>query len=320
MLRYLARRLLFAIPVLLLVVFLVFLSLHLAPGDPIDVLLPPDFVGGVGASREDYARELRERLGLDQPLPVQFGRYIANLVRLDLGRSIITRESIAAELRPRYVATMELAITSMIIAVLIGLLGGVLAATRVNTWLDSLATSVSLVGVSMPSFWLGLVLILTFGLYLRWLPPSGRPVSVFAAGGFQYIIMPALTLGLQAAGLLVRLTRSQMLEVLQEDYVRTARAKGLSGRYVVYRHALRNALVPVVTAVGLQFGFLLAGAIVVESVFAFPGVGRYLVQSVINRDFPAVQSSVLCVSVTFVAVNIMVDVAYAMLDPRIRYG
>jgi peptide/nickel transport system permease protein len=302
------------------VVLLVFLSLHLAPGDPIDVLLPPEAVGSNPEAREEMARDLRARLGLDTPLYYQFAVYVGHLVRLDLGRSMITRDPIATELAPRYQATIELAVAAMLIAVTIGLVVGVLSAIRSNTWIDSLATTLALAGLSMPSFWLGLMMMLVFALYLGWLPPSGRPASAFTAEGFRFIILPALTLGVQAAGLLVRLTRSQMLEVLREDYVRTAHAKGLRERQVVARHALRNALIPVVTALGLQFGTMLAGAIVIEFVFAFPGVGRYLVQAVTNRDFPAVQSAVLCVSLTFVAVNLAVDALYGFLDPRIHYG
>lgn len=305
---------------LFFVVLVVFLSLHLAPGDPIDVLLPAEFVGAIGADRERFAQELRQRLGLDRPLHEQFLKYIGNLIRLDLGTSIVTREAIVRELGPRYRATIELALASMIVASVIGVAVGVLSATRPNSWLDSTLTTLSLAGVSMPSFWLGLILIIFFALRLGWLPPSGRPASALTVEGFKYLVLPAVTLGLQGAGLIVRLTRSQMLEVLREDYIRTARAKGLADRLVTYRHALRNALIPVITALGLQFGFLLSGAIVVESVFAFPGVGRYLIQSVVNRDFPAVQSSVLCVSITFVVVNMIVDALYAVLDPRIRYG
>jgi len=318
--RYLLRRLLWAIPVMFCVVLLVFLSLHLAPGDPIDVLLPPEAVGSNPAAREEMARDLRARLALDKPLYYQFAVYVGHLVRLDLGRSMITRDAIALELAPRYQATIELAVAAMLVAGTIGLVVGVLSAIRSNTWIDSLATTLALAGLSMPSFWLGLMMMLVFALYLGWLPPSGRPASAFTAEGFRFIILPALTLGVQAAGLLVRLTRSQMLEVLHEDYVRTAHAKGLRERQVVTRHALRNALIPVVTALGLQFGTMLAGAIVIEFVFAFPGVGRYLVQAVTNRDFPAVQSSVLCVSLTFVAVNLVVDALYAFLDPRIHYA
>jgi ABC-type dipeptide/oligopeptide/nickel transport system permease component len=318
--KFLVRRLLFTIPVCVAVVFLVFLSLHLTPGDPVMALLPPESVGTNKAEREELANELRKRLGLDQPFHIQLLRYFGNLARLDLGNSAVTRDPIGHELAPRYQATLELAVASMLVAVAIGVGVGILSATRPNTPADAVATTLSLAGLSMPSFVLGLLLMLVFALYLGWLPPSGRPASAFSAEGFRYLLLPAVTLGLQGAGLLVRLTRSQMLEVLREDYVRTARAKGMRERWVVYRHALRNAMIPIVTALGLQFGFLLSGAIVVESVFAFPGVGRYLVQSVLNRDFPAVQSSVLLVSLTFVAVNLLVDALYALLDPRIRYA
>jgi peptide/nickel transport system permease protein len=317
--RFLIRRFLFTIPVVFFVLLLVFLSLHLAPGDPMDLLLPPDSPWTDAENRDEYIQHLRARWGLDLPLHQQFLKYLSNLARLDFGRSLYSGDPIIEELLPRYQATLELTFAAMIVAISIGLSVGVISAIRANSLLDSIITTLALGGVSIPSFWLGLILMLIFALYLRWLPPSGRPAPVYTAEGFKFIILPALTLGLSSAGILVRITRSQMLEVLGEDYVRTARAKGLREQVVVFRHALRTALIPIVTVLGLQFGGLLAGAVVAETVFAYPGVGRYLVQAVTTRDFPAVQSGVLFVSLTFVLVNLFVDVIYALLDPRIRY-
>ena len=314
---FLLRRAIAAVPVVFFVVLLVFLSLHLAPGDPVEFIVGPDTPFNM--DRDAYVAEIRTRLGLDRPLYVQFVSYLGGLVQGDFGRSLRTNRDIFQELVPRYLATIELAVFALIVTILIGVPLGIVSALRPNTWLDSMVTSIGLMGVSIPSFWLGLLLMLLFSLQLGWLPPSGRPVSAFAPGGFQYLILPGLTLALGSAALMMRLTRSQMLEVLSEDYVRTSRAKGLHERAVILGHALRNALIPVVTVMGLQFGGLLAGTVVVETVFSFPGVGRYLIQAVNARDFPAVQSGVLFVSLTFVAVNFLIDVLYSIIDPRIRY-
>lgn len=317
MITFLLRRAIAAIPVVFSVVLLVFLSLHLAPGDPVDFIIGPDTPFNM--DRETYVAQVRAQLGLDRPLPVQFAAYVGGLARLDFGRSLRTNRPIFEELVPRYGATIELALFAFVLTLAIGIPLGIVSALRPNSWLDSLVTTTGLVGVSLPSFWLGLLLMLLFSLVLGWLPPSGRPASAFTAEGIRFLILPGLTLALGAAALVMRLTRSQMLEVLSEDFVRTARAKGLHERWVVLGHAFRNALIPVVTVMGLQFGGLLAGTVVVETVFAFPGVGRYLIQAVNARDFPAVQSGVLFVSLTFVAVNLLVDVLYAAIDPRIRY-
>ncbi|MDX2004668.1 MAG: ABC transporter permease [Meiothermus sp.] len=314
---YLLRRLITAVPVMLVVVLLVFLSLQLVPGDPVDFIIGPDTPYNI--DREAYEAQIRQQLGLDRPLYEQFLRYVWGLVQFDFGTSIRSKLPVIEELIPRYQATLELAVFALLIAVAVGIPAGVIAAIRPNSWLDSLVTTLALMGISLPSFWFGLLLMLLFALQLGWLPPSGRPTSAFTAEGFAYVIMPAVTLGLGSAGLIMRLTRSQLLEVLGEDYVRTARAKGLPPSAVVLKHALRNALLPVVTVVGLQFGELLAGAVIVETVFSYPGVGSYLIQSVSNRDFPAVQSGVLFVSLTFVLVNLLVDALYSLVDPRIRY-
>jgi len=314
---FLLRRALAAVPVVFSVVLLVFLSLHLAPGDPVEFIVGPDTPFNL--DREAYLDQVREQYGLDKPLHEQFLAYLAGLARLDFGQSFRTNADIFEELVPRYGATIELALFAFLLTLSIGIPLGILSALRPNSWLDSLVTTTGLVGVSLPSFWLGLLLMLLFSLELGWFPPSGRPASAFTAEGLPFVVLPGLTLALGAAALVIRLTRSQMLEVLGEDFVRTARAKGLRERRVVLGHAFRNALIPVVTVMGLQFGGLLAGTVVVETVFAFPGVGRYLIQAVNNRDFPAVQSGVLFVSLTFVTVNFLVDALYATIDPRIRY-
>jgi ABC-type dipeptide/oligopeptide/nickel transport system permease component len=317
---FIIRRSLFTLPVILLVTFVVFIALHLAPGDPIDLLVSPDTTWTSDAVRESYIASLRERLGLDQPLHVQFLTFLSNVFRLDFGNSLYSDRPILEELLPRYQATLELTIFAITVSSLIGITVGVLSAVYANTWFDSLITFVGLAGVSIPTFWLGLMLMLLFALGLGWLPPSGRPASAFTAEGFRFVILPALTLGISSAGFLARITRSQMLDILSEDYIRTARSKGLHGRVVVLKHGLRSALLPIVTVFGLQFGALLAGAVVVETVFAYPGVGRYLLQAVSNRDFPAVQTGTLFVALTFVLVNLLVDVIYAVLDPRIRFS
>ena len=317
--KYILRRGLFAIPVIFSVVFLVFIAMHIAPGDPIDLLLPVDSPWVSDEGRAEFEAELRARLGLDQPLHIQFLSYVGNLSRFDFGDSLYSRKPIVDELMPRYQATLELTILAMGISILIGISVGVVSAVYANSWLDSLITFVALAGVSIPSFWLGLILMLVFALGLGWFPPSGRPASAFTAEGIRYVVLPAATLGIASAGILVRITRSQMLEILEEDYIRTARSKGLREARVVLRHGLRSALLPIVTVLGIQFGSLLAGAVVAETVFAYPGVGRYLLQAVSNRDFPAVQSGALFVALTFVMVNLLVDMTYAFLDPRIRY-
>lgn len=317
---FILRRSLFTLPVVFMVSFVVFISLHIAPGDPIDLFLSPDTTWTSAEARQAFRDELSARLGLDQPLHVQFIRYMTNVMRFDFGNSVYSGRPIIEELIPRYQATIELTIFAMGISITLGILIGVLSAVYVNTWFDSLITFIGLAGVSIPSFWLGLMLMLLFALQLGWLPPSGRPASAFTPEGFRFVILPALTLGISSVGFMARITRSQMLEILAEDYIRTARAKGMRERWVVLKHGLRSAMLPVVTVFGLQFGALLAGAVVAETVFSYPGVGRYLLQAVSNRDFPAVQTGTLFVAVTFVLVNLFIDVIYALLDPRIRYS
>lgn len=318
--QFVIRRSLFTLPVVFFVTLVVFLALHLAPGDPIELFLNPDTTWTSEASRQEFIDNLNRRFGFDKPLHEQFLNYLVNVLRLDFGNSLYSDRPILEELMPRYQATLELTIFAMTITIAIGLTIGVLSAIYANTWFDSLITFIGLAGVSIPPFWLGLMLMLLFALGLGWLPPSGRPASAFTPEGFRFVILPALTLGISSAGFLARITRSQMLDILAEDYIRTARAKGLRERMVILRHGLRSAMLPIVTVFGLQFGGLLAGAVVIETVFAYPGVGRYLLQAVSNRDFPAVQTGTLFVALTFVLVNLLVDIVYAILDPRIRYS
>jgi ABC-type dipeptide/oligopeptide/nickel transport system permease component len=303
---YIARRLLALIPTLFGVSVAIFLLLHLVPGDPARL------VAGLDATEADVAL-IRHDLGLDQPLPVQYLTWIGNLLRGDMGRSTRSHNPVTYEIGLRLPATWELTLVSITIAVVIGLVAGITAATHRNTPLDYGSMVVALLGVCTPSFWLGLMLMLVFAVQLRWFPTSGR-------GDWRHLVLPGLTLGFGAAAIIARVTRSSLLEVSTQDYIRTATAKGLTSRTVTYRHALKNALIPVVTVIGLEFGFLLAGAVITETVFAYPGVGRLLVDSIAFRDYPVVQGILLILAFQFVFVNLGVDVLYAWLDPRIHYG
>jgi peptide/nickel transport system permease protein/oligopeptide transport system permease protein len=304
---FVAGRALAAVPVLLGVTLAVFSMLFLVPGDPVKMMLA-EFV-----TNPDQIARMRAQLHLDEPLPQQYARFVWNAVRGDLGTSIRSRRPVTREILENLPSTAQLALASMAVAVGLGVALGLLAAVFRNTWLDLGSMLVALVGVSMPSFWLGLLLILVFSLFLGWLPATGGAT-------LRHLILPALTLGMIAAAIVARLTRSSMLEVLGQDYVRTARAKGLGGWAVVVRHGLKNALIPVVTIFGLQFGNLLAGAVIVETVFGRPGLGRLIVGGVLAKDFPLVQGTILFVATAYVLINLLVDVAYAALDPRIRLG
>jgi len=313
---YIIRRLLVGLLVAFGVVTLVFFSLHLAPGDPISMLIPPETGGGVG---KDVAEGMRAKYGLDKPILTQYVLYLSRVVRLDLGTSITTRRPVAEALIARYPATIELTLCGLLVAVIIAVPIGIISAVRQNSLLDNTTRVVALMGISLPSFWMGLLLMLLFSLKLGWLPASGRGGPLWTWTGLKHIIMPAVTLGAMASGILMRLTRSSMLEVLRADYLNTARAKGLSERVVIYSHALRNALIPVVTVLGLQFGALLGGTVVIETIFAWPGIGRYAIQGITGKDFPVVQGSVLAIALGFILVNIFVDVLYCAIDPRITY-
>ena len=307
MLTYVGRRILAVIPVLFGVTLAVFSMLFLVPGDPVKIMLA-EFV-----TTPDQIAQMRAQLHLDEPVLKQYARFVGSALRGDLGVSIRSRRPVTAEITENIGSTGQLALASMLVAIGLGVPLGLLAALGRNSWLDVAAMVVALLGVAMPSFWLGFLLIFVFSLHLGWLPATG-------GGDLLHLVMPAVALGMIAAAIIARLTRSSMLEVLGQDYVRTARAKGLGSGSVTVRHALRNALIPVVTVFGLQCGNLLAGAVIVETVFSRPGLGRLIVGGILAKDFPLVQGTVLFVAAAYVLINVMVDVAYAYVDPRIRIG
>ena len=314
MLRFIAARLLGTLPVVLILSIGVFLMLHLTPGDPVQIML------GQHADPRSIAA-LRAELGLDQPLPIQYLRWGGNALHGDLGRSIRTNQPVTDAILSRLPVTIELSLVALMISLLIGLPAGTLAAIRRNSTLDLASTGVALIGVSMPSFFLGIVLILVFALGLRWVPPSGyTPFVQDPAMNIKQMLMPAVALGAALAGIVARLMRSSLLEVLGTEYMRTARAKGLSDRAAVIGHGVRNALLPVVTVVGLQVGALLGGAILIETIFALPGIGRLAVDSIFARDFPIVQGVVLFLALVRVLSNLVADLLYGRLDPRIAHG
>jgi len=313
--RYLARRLLLLVPVLAGVSVVIFMVLHLSPGDPVEIML------GSQATQEDRAR-LRAELGLDQPLHVQYGRWLGHVARGDLGRSLWMKRPVLDEVLGRFKATLVLTGTALLLSSLTGVALGVASATRPDSVLDRLSAVASLFGASMPTFWLGIVLMVVFALWLGWLPASGM-YAAYGGGDLRdllaHLVLPAVTLAAASVTIIARLTRATMLETLGQDYIRTARAKGVVERAVVLRHGLKNALIPIVTVVGVQAGYLLGGAVLTETVFAWPGVGTLMVQGILARDFPLVQGCVLVVALSFVLVNLAVDLLYAWLDPRIRY-
>jgi peptide/nickel transport system permease protein/oligopeptide transport system permease protein len=304
--QYLVRRVILAIPSLLAVTALIFLALRSVPGDPA-VLLAGDF-----ATPETVAA-IRAKWGLDQPVLTQYGVFLANLVRGDLGRSIVSDLEVSDEIGQRFRVTLVLAFAAIGVALAIGVTAGVLGATRSYSLWDYGSMVVAMLGVSTPIFWSGMLLILLFAVMLGWLPSGG-------AGSWDSFVLPAVSLGFFAAGIIARQTRSSLLDVLRQDYVRTARAKGLPNPRVALRHALRNALIPVVTVVGLEFGRMLGGAILTETVFSLPGLGSFLITAIAKRDYPVVQGIVLWLAVVFVVINMLVDLAYAALDPRIRHA
>jgi peptide/nickel transport system permease protein len=314
MLRFLVRRLLGTVPVLIILSVGVFLMLHLTPGDPVQIMLGQD------ADKQAVAA-LRIELGLDQPLPVQYVRWIGSALRGDLGHSIRTHQPVSEAIISRLPVTIELSLISLFLSLVIGLPAGTIAATRRNSPADLASTGLALLGVSVPSFFLGILLILVFALWLRWVPPSGyTPLVQDPLMNVKQMFMPALALGAALAGVVARLTRSSLLEVLSTDYMRTARAKGLSQQSSVVAHGLKNAMLPVVTVVGLQVGALLGGAILIETIFALPGIGRLAVDSIFARDFPIVQGVVLFLALVRVLSNLIADLLYARIDPRISYA
>ena len=309
---YALRRLLEAIPVLLGVTVLTFLILHLSPGDPAAL------IGGPTATAEEIAN-IRARLNLDRPLWEQYGTFLWDLVHGDLGQSVQRRESVRSMLAVRLPNTAMLAVASMLVT-LLGIPLGVMAATKPNSLTDLALMNVSLLGVSVPNFWLGILFILWFSVDLGWFPAAGFTHPFWSLDGLRSLVLPSVTLGTGGMALVARLTRSGMLDVLGQDYIRTARAKGMRERGVLFRHALRNTMIPVITVLGLNFGALLGGAVVTESVFAINGVGRLAVDSILARDYAVVQGSVVFIAATFVLVNLLVDLSYALLNPTIRYA
>jgi len=321
------------IPVLLGTSIIAFSLMHLAPGDPARTM-----AGEHASSRTINA--IREKYGLDKPLYVQYGVWLGNVFRGDLGRSIASNEYVTREILDRFPNTFELTLFAMILAILVGTLAGIISASKQYSALDYTFMGIALFGVSMPVFWLGIMLMMIFGVYLRWLPIAGRmDITIsfhritgfyildsiitgnFAAlvSTFRYLILPSVALATIPMATVARVTRSSMLEVLRQDFIRTERAKGLSERVVIYKHAVRNAMIPVVTVIGLNFGLLLAGAILTETVFSWPGIGRYVVSAVRMRDYPAVQGSVMFFALVFVVVNLITDIVYVYIDPRIHY-
>jgi len=333
MFSYTVRRLLMLIPVLIGMSLLVFSIIHLIPGDPAKTIL------GEKAAPQ-VLENMREELGLNDPLAVQYKNYMVNLVKGDLGTSILTRRSITEEIKPYLAATMELTFFAMGFAIIIGVNAGIISAWKQNSWFDYIAMLIALIGVSMPVFWLGLMEQWIFAQKLNILPAIGRnsilnpvdPITNFyiidtlLAGDFvkfkevvQHLILPSIALGTIPMAIIARMTRSSMLEVMRSDYIRTAKAKGVSQFFLVYKHALKNASIPVLTVVGLQIGLLLGGAVLTETIFAWPGVGKYLYDAISVRDYPVIQSGILVIAFIFVLVNLMVDLLYSAIDPRIKY-
>jgi ABC-type dipeptide/oligopeptide/nickel transport system permease component len=303
---FIIRRLMLSIPTLIGVMIVVFLLLYVAPGDPVQDMV------GERADAETIAR-LRKELHLDEPLPKQFVLYAGGVLKGDLGNSYITQRPIVRDIKERFPKTLLLAGSAMLLASILGITIGVLSARNPGGWFDRLGLGLAYLGISFPVYWVGLILILIFAVTLRWLPPSGY-------GGIKYLILPALALGSRSIAFLARVTRSSMLEVLGGDFVRTARAKGLRERVVVARHALRNAMIPIITVLGLDFGYYLTGSILTETIFSWPGIGRYVVNAIARRDLPAINGTVLFLSIVFVLVNLITDLAYAKADPRVAYS
>ncbi len=303
---FILRRLLLSIPTLFGVLVVAFLLLYVAPGDPVMAMV------GERADEATIAR-LRKELRLDDPLPVQFGHYIAGVAKGDLGKSYITNRPIKKDIIERFPKTLQLAGAAMLLATMLGVTLGVLSARTPGGFIDRAGLGIAYLGISFPVYWVGLLLILLFAVTLHWLPPSGF-------GGLRYLVLPALALGMRSIAFLARMTRSAMLDALGADYVRTARAKGVPEWLVVGRHALRNAMIPIITVLGLDFGAYLTGSILTETIFSWPGLGRYVVNAIARRDLPAIQGSVLFLSAVFVLVNLITDVAYAKADPRVNYS
>ena len=315
MLRFFIARLVAAVPVLILVTAAVFGLLYLAPGDPMRMLVPPTEMANVSVERLD---EIRHELGLDDPIPVQYARWLAGALRGDLGDSIRYHRSVVQMILAALPVTLELGAMAMFISLIVAIPVGILSARRPNSTEDFVATTFALLGVSTPNFWLAIMLILLFAVMLGWLPPAGFVrFSEDPVRNIRFMILPALTMSAELMALAMRMTRSSFLEVFEEDYIRTARAKGLTDRVVLVRHAFRNALIPIITVVGLQIGAVLSGAFIIEEIFAVPGIGRLGIDAIYNRDFPVVQGVTLFTAIIFVTINILIDIVYRVVDPRI---
>ena len=305
MLQYVIKRLLSTIPVLIGISLLLFFMLRMLPGDPAQVL------AGLMAT-PDEVELIRHQLGLDRPIHVQYAFFLGRLARFDLGRSARTQNPVTEEIWARLPNTMMLAVVAITLACLFGIPAGIISAVRPYTWLDYVVTSTAIFGISMPVFWLGLMLVVVFAVWLQWLPAGGT-------GTWRHVILPSFTLAAFVVAFIARMTRSSMIEVLSQDYTTTARSKGLKEQVVVIKHALKNALIPIITVIGLQFGMLLGGAVLTETVFAWPGVGRLIVDSILARDYPVIQGAILVFGLLYILVNLVVDLLYAYVDPRIRY-
>ncbi|ODG90489.1 MULTISPECIES: nickel ABC transporter permease [Bacillaceae] len=306
------RRLFQLFLLLLGISFLVFASMHLAPGDPAAI------IGGPTATKADL-NAIRESLGLNDSFFVQYWHYLSGVLHGDLGYSFQTKQSVAEAISIRFPNTLSLAIASMVVAVIIGVITGIVSALKQNSWMDVSSTIIALAGISVPNFWLGAILILIFGVNLQILPVGGLDSPIWTVEGFKQIILPSIALGTASAAMIARMSRSSMLEVIRADYIRTARAKGVKEKSIVWIHALKNSMIPVITVIGLNFGFLLGGTIITEQVFAINGVGRLMIDAIAARDFPMVQGAVLLVASLFVIVNLLVDILYVFIDPRISY-
>jgi peptide/nickel transport system permease protein len=303
---YSIRRILVSIPVLWGVLTLVFFSVHFIPGDPAQVML-------FGRGHPGDVQALRHQLGLDRPILVQYGDFMLHAVRLDFGTSVVSHQPVMSEIWARFPYTAALAVSAMVLSAVFGMITGVLAAVFNRSPIGTAITSFAVLGISVPDFWLGTILAVIFGVRLHWLPPAGT-------GGFSSIILPSVTLAIVVSATLTRLVRSSMVNIIGQDYVRTARAKGVRGRVVITKHVLRNALIPVVTIFGLTLGGLLGGAVILENVFAWPGLGTLAVSAVTNRDFPVIQGTTFFFAVILILANLLVDLSYAFLDPRIHYS
>jgi ABC-type dipeptide/oligopeptide/nickel transport system permease component len=303
--RFALQRIVMMVPVLFIVSVVVFLMVHLTPGDPVRLMM-----GKSGASAEEV-ESVRNQLGLNDPLPVQYVHFMSDLLTGNL-KSIRTQQPVVQEFMDRFPKTLELTILALIVATVLGFVLGIVAATHQNSWVDSLTMIISLLGVSVPGFWLALILVFVFAISLDWLPATGTQ-------GIRSLILPVTVLAVEQIALIARLVRANMVEVLRDDYVRTARAKGLKERSVLTGHALRNALLPSITLLGLNFGYLLAGAVIVETIFARPGIGRLIVEGILNKDFPLVQGAVLLTAVVYLIVNLITDISYGLVDPRVRH-